>query len=136
MTWGIRWEVSVLRPHRLVLCALAGVLLPLIAWHPDHRRLIGQSFENRLSHPPGGVGNEFDLFAMIVPRRGMNESDIPFVEEVLEWKTHSLVLTGNLYHESEVRDDELVHPLASTTGNTLADLQFFFLAQERISSDV
>jgi hypothetical protein len=56
----------------------------LLVWKANGTPLLGKGARNRLAHPPNGVGDELDAALGVEAAGGLDEADIPLVDEVEE----------------------------------------------------
>src|SRR5262245_49522206 len=83
----------------------------LLLRQPEGPALVGEGVDDRLAHPPDGVGDELDVLAGVVALRRLDEADVPLVDEVEERHAAAAVALGVGDDEAEVRLDELAEGL-------------------------
>ena len=115
------------RPLILVLQILGSldylVDVPLaVKWHPYQAGMFGQGLEDRLPHPPDGVGNELEPAGLVEPFGRLDQTQVALTDQIFQRPPLTLELLGHTDHESQVGDDQLVLGLAISLLDQLGKL--------------
>jgi hypothetical protein len=69
---------------------------------PHEEGLLAQRLQHELPDPPGRVGREARAAARVEASRGLEQSEVPFRQQVLERHAEVAVLFRDLDHERQV----------------------------------
>src|SRR5258705_1668407 len=82
----------------------------LLLGEAERPTMIREGVNDGLADPPDRVGDELDVLLGIESLGGLDEPDVPFIDEIEKGQTAAAVLLGEAHHEPEVR---LYEPLES-----------------------
>jgi hypothetical protein len=82
--------------------------------------LLRERLQNRLSDPPNGVGDELESARLVESLRTLDESEVPFVDQISKGQALMLVLLGDADDKTEIGLGQLLEclliPLLDSTG--------------------
>src|SRR5690606_20338123 len=102
----------------------------------DGPRLVGDGPGDGLTDPPGGVGAELEPLPVLELLDGLDEAQVPLLDQVQERHPPAHIPLGDAHHQAQVGLDQLPPGLLVALLDPLGELHLFFRRQERDPSNL
>ena len=108
----------------------------LIERQTHDTRLFSQRLKDRLANPPHGVGDEFETARLVELLGGLDQAEVPFVDQVGQAESLVLVLLGYRDHETQVGLGQLFERFLIAFADSLGQFHLFLHRDELLLADL
>ncbi len=105
----------------------------LFLGQPERPALVRQGVDDRLAHPPDGVGDELDALVGVEALGRLDQPDVALVDQVEEGQAAAAVALGVGDHEAQVGLDELLERRLVTLADLAAE-DFLLFGRDPVQS--